>query len=148
MPARCGRLTRGGQPSVIQLIQTASLRMGCLLASLWSIAGKQVQPLLPLRKVISFRFMMVKLLEKLVGRTVFAETKAASPRSNCATSSVVNAVIQNKLKNAAVTARLRVAILFHDFIAFSFSYFGLGSCLMQYQVLRHELTVAAITCLG
>jgi hypothetical protein len=70
---------------------------------------------------------VVELLEKLVGVTGVAATKVASPGSNCATSSVVNAVIQNKLKIAAVTARLSVAIRFHNCIAFSFSSFGLGS---------------------
>ena len=109
------------QPSGIQLIQMVSLRMGLLLAGLWSIAGKQLPPLLPLRKVISFRSIMLELLEKLVGVTGIAEMKLVSPGCNCATSSVVNAVIQNKLKNAAVTTRLRAAIRFHKCIAISFS---------------------------
>ena len=87
---------------------------------------------------------MVELLEKLVGITVFAETKVASPGSNCATSSVVNAVIQNKVKKAAETARLRVAIRFHNCIAFPFLILVLGQALWHYQAPRHELAVAAI----
>lgn len=147
----CGPWTGGGQLSVIRLIQTASLRMGCLPAGLWSTAGKQLQVLLPLCRVILFRFILVELLEKLVGITVAVETTLASPGSNCATSSVVNAVIQNKLKNAAVTTRPRVAIRFHNRIAFSFSSFGPGpGChdLREYQVLHNELTATRFTCLG
>ena len=121
----CGPGLGAGQPC-ITLIQMGSLRMKCFLAGLWPIAGKQVQALPLLRKVISFRFILIELLEKLVGITVVAETEFASPGSNCATSSVVNAVIQNKLKNAAVITRLRVVMRFHNFIAISFSYLELG----------------------
>ena len=127
------------QSSVIQLIQMASLRMGLILAGLWPIAGKQLPSLLPLRKMISFRSIMLELLEKLVGVTVIAETKDASPGCNWATSSVVNAVIQNKPKNAAVTTRLRVAIRFHNCIAISF-FLPRVMIYDNTQVLRLELT--------
>jgi hypothetical protein len=92
------------------------------LVGLWLIAGKQVQSLRPLCIVILFTFLMVVVLEKPIGVADIAATEVASPDSNCATPSVVNVVIQNKLINVAVTTRLKVTIRFHNFTSVSFAY--------------------------
>jgi len=74
--------------------------------------------------MIVFTFLMVEFLEEPMGVADIAATEVVSPDSNCATASVVNAVIQNKLINVAVTTRLRLAIRFHKCIAVSISFFA------------------------